>query len=419
MLSVRTPISSVSETFITARSTALTPPNFEAVDARMQWYVDLGILSCVATTVLDGTDVIHEALHGYMDVDTHGPLTDDAIFRIYSNTKIITSIALMMLHEQGRFDLDDPVEHHIPAFADMSVLNSAATSIDDHRPATRQMTVRHLLSHSAGLSYGFLDPESLIDSTYTERGLTLAAVRSITLEELCIRLGELPLCNDPGTIWQYSFATDVCARLIEVLSGQRFDDFLDQHLFQPLGMVDSGFTVPEDKLGRLTSMYAPTNPLAPMEPGLTVIDHPNFTQYRAERSFLSGGAGLVSTMADYTGFVQMIVNGGTWNGSEIVNEATLALMRTNQLPAGVEVNLQRWPMTDTVFGLGFALKKAPARGEPQSATGEYHWGGMAGTHSWMAPEAGIAGLCFTQRMPGFWHPFSHDFKRLTYEAVTG
>lgn len=394
-------------------------PIFDDVDARMQWYVDRGILSCVATTVLAGTDIVHQSRHGYMDIETRTPLRDDAVYRIYSNTKIITSVALMMLHEQGRFGLDDPVATYIPAFTDMNVLCPGATSMHDHRPATREMTVRHVLSHSAGLSYGFLDPEGMVDSTYIERGLALAALRSITLEELCVRLGEIPLCNEPGTTWRYSFGTDVCARLVEVLSGKRFDAYLEQHIFEPLAMVDTGFTVPEDKLERLTTMYAPQNFLAPMEPGLTVVDHRNFTEYRGNRAFLSGGAGLVSTMADYTRFLQMIVNGGTWNGVKILDEATLALMCTNQLPAGVEVNLQRWPMTDNVFGLGFALKTAPARGEPDAAIGEYHWGGMAGTHSWMAPDAGIAALCFTQRMPGFWHPFSHDFKRLTYEATTG
>ena len=392
-------------------------PNFEAVDARMQWYVDSGILSSVATTVLDGTDVVHSSLHGFMDLETKEPLRDDAIFRMYSNTKLVTSVALMILHERGLFDLDDRVETYIPAFSNMSVLAPDATSIDQCVPADEPIRVRHVMSHSAGLSYGFLDPEGLIDSAYIEKGLALSALHSITLEELCARLGELPLCNEPGQIWQYSFGTDVCARLIEVLSGSSFDMFLEQNIFGPLGMSDTGFFVPEESLERFTTMYAPKNLLAPMEPGLTVVDHPNYSQYRSERAFLSGGAGLVSTLADYTSFIQMIVNGGSWKGVEILDTSTLALMRTNQLPAGVEVNLQRWPMTDTVFGLGFALKTGQARGEPASAIGEYHWGGMAGTHSWMAPDAGIAGLCFTQRMPGFWHPFSHDFKRLTYESL--
>ena len=170
---------------------------------------------------------------------------------------------------------------------------------------------------------------------------------------------------------------------------------------------------------RFITMYAPTNFFEPMEGGLVKADDPHEGSYTKPRRLLSGGGGLVSTVSDYLSFIRMIVSGGSWNGSRILKPETLKLMRENQLPAGVGVSFPMSDMPGTVFGLGFALKESLGEGEPPAALGEYHWGGMAGTHSWMAPEVGLTGMCMTQRMPGFWHPFSHEFKALAYELVGG
>jgi CubicO group peptidase (beta-lactamase class C family) len=277
--------------------------------------------------------------------------------------------------------------------------------------------MRQILSHSAGLSYGFIEPESVIDRSYLSAGLGLADHLGMTLEDLCTTLGELPLACQPGTQWRYSFATDVTARVVEVLSGQRFDDFIAQRIFAPLGMVDTDFWVPEAKRDRFVTMYSPENPLKQMQGGLVKADDPYDGSYTRRPTMLSGGGGLVSTVADYLAFLQMIVNDGEYHGARLLHPETVALMRTNQLAEGVGVNFPFWKMPDTVFGLGLAVKNSPADGEPATAAGEYHWGGMAGTHSWMAPRAGITGLCMTQRQPGYWHPFSHDFKRLAYELT--
>jgi CubicO group peptidase (beta-lactamase class C family) len=388
--------------------------DFSALHERMQWYVDEGILSCVNTLVMRGTDVLDFALFGYMDLESKRPLTDDAIFRMYSNTKIVTSVAAMQLHEQGRFGLDDPVADYIPSFENMSVLKADAESVADVVPATEPMRIRHILSHSAGLSYGFIEPLSVIDQAYAAAGIDILNDFSLTLEGLCDKLGELPLVYEPGTSWRYSFATDVVARLVEVVSGARFDEYLQVKVFDPLEMVDTDFWVPAEKRGRFTTMYAPVDLLEPMKPGLVKADDPNDGNYTRPRNLLSGGGGLVSTVSDYLSFIRMIVNGGSWRDAEILKPATLALMRTNQLAEGVGVQFPMWSMPGTVFGLGFALKQHLGQDEPAGMIDEYHWGGMAGTHSWMAPQAGITGMCMTQRMPGFWHPFSQEFKSLAY-----
>jgi len=391
--------------------------DFSPIHDRLRFYVDKGILSCANSLVMRGTDVLDFSRFGYMDLDTQAPLAEDAIYRMYSNTKIVTSVAAMQLYEQGRFKLDDPVAEYIPAFADMQVLTSDASSAADVVPATEPMRIRHILSHSAGLSYGFIEPESVVDQAYAAAGIDILNDFSLTLETLCEKLGSLPLAYQPGTRWRYSFATDVVARLVEVLSGQRFDAYLKANIFEPLNMDDTDFWVPPEKCDRFITMYAPTDLLDPMKPGLVKVDDPHEGSYTRERNLLSGGGGLVSTVQDYLAFIRMIVSGGTWQGARILAPETLTLMRTNQLPEGVGVSFPMWDMPGTVFGLGFALKERLAEGEPAGMRNEYHWGGMAGTHTWMAPEAGITGICMTQRMPGFWHPFSHEFKALAYSIA--
>lgn len=383
----------------------------------MQFYVDQEILPCCSTIVMRGTEIYDYATFGYMDKDTAAPLTDDAIYRIYSNTKIVTSVALMMLYEAGKFGLDDPLSKFMPEFGEPRVLKADAGNADDVEAATAPILIKHILSHSAGFSYGFIEPDSVIDQAYAAGAINVFGDFSIDLEEFCHRVAKLPLAYQPGSSWRYSVATDVCARLVEVISGVKFDAFLKRHIFEPLGMVDTDFWVPPEKADRFITMYAPVDLLDPMKPGLNKADDAHSGSYNAERMLLSGGGGLVSTMADYMTFIRMIVNGGTWQGVQILKPETLELMRTNQLAPGVEVAFPMWNMPGTVFGLGFALKQSLGAGDPAAALGEYHWGGIAGTHSWMAPAAGITGMCSTQLMPGFWHPFSHEFKALAYEIA--
>ena len=188
-------------------------------------------------------------------------------------------------------------------------------------------------------------------------------------------------------------------------------------LLQPLGLTDTDFFVPQDQISRLSTLYTPEHPFEPMKGGLISTAMFGKSTSQEKYKFLSGGGGLFSTLRDYGRFIQMIVNGGQWGGRQYLLPETLKLMRENQLAEEVVVNFPFWPMPGTVFGLGFALKEKPAEDESELALNEYHWGGLMGTHSWIAPEANIAALCFTQRLPGFWHPYSHEFKRLVYEAA--
>lgn len=388
------------------------------VDSAMQRYIDDDILSCVSTMVLKGTEIVHESYLGFSDLETKSPVRADSIFRIASNTKIVTSVALMMLYEQGRFELDDPVAKFLPEFSDMMVLKADAKSSEDCAPAKKPILIRHLLSHSAGLSYGFIEPESIIDQCYNSASLGGLSPRDSNLEGFVQAVAKLPLAFEPGSGWRYSVATDVCARLIEVLSDQPADDFMRMQLLDPLGMKDTDFFVPESKRSRLLSLYAPVDFFDPMASGLNKYED-NAADQASDHSpkFISGGGGLYSTLPDYAEFIRMIVSGGYWQGRRYLKPETIQLMRTNQLAPGVGVNFPFWEMPGTVFGLGFALKAQLAEGESSLAVDEYHWGGLMGTHSWMAPAADLTGLCFTQRMPGFWHPFSHEFRKLVYAAA--
>ncbi|MEM7339835.1 MAG: serine hydrolase domain-containing protein [Actinomycetota bacterium] len=387
--------------------------DFTSIRSSMSEYVNNDVLPYCSWVILRGTDVIDV---GTIGGDGPGRTIEiDSILRMHSSTKLITSVLAMMLHEEGHFALDDPVERYLPELGDRRVLTPDAQSAEEVVPAQGSITIAQLLSHSSGLSYGFVEPTAVIDQSYAAAGLTPPQVMGHTLAELITALAPLPLAFEPGTSWRYSFATDVVARLIEVWSGFRFDDFMTERLLAPLAMTDTAFWVPPAKRDRLATMFDPSDPMRPMVPGLSPS--------RAEGpmdgppAFLSGGGGLFSTLADYVPFVQMLVNNGAWNGHQLLQPETVQLMRTNQLAPHVGVQFPMWRMADTTFGLGLALKNAPDDGEPTTAAGEYHWGGMAGTHVWIAPEAGVAAICATQRMPGFWHPFSREFKRLVYQIT--
>ena len=394
-----------------------TDLDYSDMHERMQFYIDNNILSCCSTLVMRGAEVVDYRTFGFMDLESKQPLLHDAIYRMYSNTKIVTSVALMMLFEKGKFQLNDPVSKFIPDFDQPKVLKADAKSIEDVEEAQSPVVISQLLSHSAGLSYGFIEPDSIVDQAYNASGVDALGQASMDLEELCNLIARQPLAYQPGTSWRYSFATDVCARLVEIISGEAFDEFLQKNLFEPLNMKDTGFWVEESEMDRLITIYAPTDIFDPMKPGLVQAEDKMNGPYASKPKFLSGGGGLVSTVSDYLSFLKMIISGGSLDGVRILDSGTLELMRTNQLAPGVGVTFPMWSMPGTVFGLGFALKQSLTEDEPEGALNEYHWGGMAGTHSWMSPTQGITGFCLTQRMPGFWHPFSHEFKALCYKIT--
>ena len=387
-----------------------TGHDFRPAHAAMQRYVDGNLLPGFSSAVLVGRDLVDVSCIGWADKEARIPLRADHIFRIFSNTKLITSCAALLLFEDGRFRLDDPVERFIPQLANRRVLRPGATSLDQTEPAVRPITIRHLMSHSSGLSYGLLDPGTLIFKAYNARKVNNPAT---TLAEMIDVLAELPLAYHPGTSWEYSVAIDVLARLVEVISGQRFDAFIQSRILDPLGMADTGFVVSDRN--RLVAFYAGADPVDPMKPGLTRADAlPYPDAYLRPFPRQAGGAGLVSTLPDMVALMRSLLPGGR----TLLKPDTIGLMMTNQLPEGVWI---RFPAYGAIRGRGHGLAGAlilePSAFDHHDASGELFWGGRAGTQWWISPRKNTAGLIMAQREAGFAHPFAVEFKRLAYEAV--
>jgi CubicO group peptidase (beta-lactamase class C family) len=384
--------------------------DFRPAHAAMRRYVDGNLLPGFSSAVLVGRDLVDVSCIGWADKEAQIPLRVDHIFRIFSNTKLITSCAALLLFEDGRFQLDDPIEGFIPQLAARRVLRPGATSLDQTEPALRPITIRHLMSHSSGLSYGLLDPRTLIFNAYNERKVNSPAT---TLAEMIDVLADLPLAYHPGASWEYSVAIDVLARLVEVISGQRFDAFIQSRILGPLGMVDTGFVVSDRH--RLVAYYAGADPVDPMKPGLMRADAlPYPGAYLRPFPRQAGGAGLVSTLPDMVALIRSLLPGGR----TLLMPETIELMMTNQLPEGVWI---RFPAYGEIRGRGHGLAGALIRErsafDHQDAGGELFWGGRAGTQWWISPGRNTAGLIMAQREAGFAHPFAVEFKRLAYEAV--
>ncbi|QPF88199.1 beta-lactamase family protein [Bradyrhizobium genosp. L] len=379
----------------------------------MQRYVDDNLLSGISWTVLVGRDIAEVGCVGCADKEAQTPLRTDHIFRVFSNTKLITSCAALLLFEEGRFKLDDPIETYIPQLGNRKVLRPGATSIDDTEPAQRSITVRHLLSHSAGLSYGLFDPGTPIFKAYGERKI----LNPMTpLSDMIDGLADLPLVFHPGTSFEYSVAIDVVARLVEVISGQPFDRFIKARILDPLGMVDTGFYVPEKDQSRLVAYYAGADLMEPMKPGLTRTDNSPYPgAYLRPVPRFNGGGGLVSTMPDMVALIRSLLPGGP----TLLKQETIAQAMTNQLAPGKWL---RFAMMGEQPGKGYGLTgglildpTAPI--DHPDAAGELYWGGVAGTQWWISPKTGTAGVMMAQRQMAFIHPFVFEFKRMAYEAV--
>jgi CubicO group peptidase (beta-lactamase class C family) len=385
--------------------------DFSAVRSAMQRYVDAGVLPGVSYAVLEGRQLVDLQCVGWADLEAGTPLRADHLFRAFSNTKLVTSCAVLLLMEDGRLGLDDAIGAYIPQLAQPRVLKPGATSLADTEPANTPITVRHLLTHSAGLSYGLLDPGSLMYSAYVERKVLHPGTPLSTMMDV---LAGLPLLFHPGTSWEYSVASDVLARLVEVVSGQRFDAFLRERIFTPLGMADTGFVVPESERGRLSAYYKGADAVNPMKPGLTRTDRSPYPgAYLSEVPRLSGGGGLVTTLPDMVVLLRSLLPGGP----TLLKPETIALAMRNHLPDGVTLRFASGSLAGKVHGLLGAITTAPSALEPAASAGEMQWGGIAGTHWWIAPQAGLAAVLMTQRQMAFWHPYAFDFKRQVYLAA--
>lgn len=386
--------------------------DFAQAHAAMQRYVDGNILSGISSAVLVGRDLVDVNCVGWADKEAQTPLRVDHIFRVFSNTKLVSSCAALLLYEEGRLRLDDPIEKFIPQLANRKVMRPGATSLDQTEPARGSITIRHLLSHSAGLSYGLFDPGSPIFKAYNERKVLNPAT---TLADMIDVLADLPLVYQPGTSFEYSVAIDVMARLVEVISGQPFDKFIQARILGPLGMVDTGFVVPEQDRNRLVAYYAGADLMDPMKPGLTRMDNSPYPgAYLRPVPRFNGGGGLVSTMPDMVALIRSLLPGGP----TLLKPETMALMTTNQMADRVWMRFAMMgELPGKAYGLAGGLILQPSPLDHPDAAGELYWGGVAGTQWWISPKRNIAGVLMAQRQMAFIHPFSFEFKRMAYEAV--
>jgi len=382
------------------------PERLNRIDRHYQRYVDEGKLPGFLALIARDGEVVHIAKGGLRDVEAGLPVELDTQFRIYSMTKPITSVAAMLLWEEGAFELNDPVERFIPAFADARVWAGGSQNKPLTIPATEPVRIWHLLTHTAGLTYGFHYAEPL-DGVYRAHGFEFGSPKGMDLEAVTDASASLPLLFQPGTEFNYSVATDVLGRVIEVLSGRPLDVFFNERIFGPLGMVDTSFGGADPE--RCAALY---------NPGLVRNDRMGSAAFGTPR-FLSGGGGLVSTAPDYHRFTSMLGAGG----APLLGSRTLRFMGRNHLPEGKELKAVARPTISETqnagmgFGLGFSVVLDPPRTKTLCSEGELAWGGLASTTFWVDPKERITVQFFTQLAPSSTYPLRSQLRQLTYAAL--
>jgi CubicO group peptidase (beta-lactamase class C family) len=381
----------------------------------MQSYVDQNILKGLITLLARRGQVFHLECLGLMDAEAHKVMQPDVIFRIYSMSKPITSVAMMMLYEEGRFQLNEPVSKYIPEFKNLKVLHNATETGLDLADAEREITIRDLLTHTSGLSYGLFD-ESLLEKMYQEANMFgRVSTLKVSLQEVIYRLAKLPLAHQPGRHWRYSMATDVIGYLVGLLADMPFDTFLAEKIFNPLGMADTAFYVPGEKIDRFAAMYGPT-----AEKSLDLVDAPATSPFTNPNYNPAGGGGLVSTVTDYLRFAQMLLNDGELDGTRLLGRKTIELMTTNHLPPElIPIQIGPFALPGYGFGLGFRVMVNVPQSGVLGSTGEFGWSGMAGTYFWIDPKEELIGLFMPQFYPSSLVPLPiRDIIRiLTYQAL--
>ena len=372
------------------------------LDAKMLSYVNDGKVPGVVTMIARRGKLVHQGAWGSIDVNTGRKARVDSLFRIYSMTKPITSVAVMMLYEEGHFHLRDPISQYLPEFRNTRVL------VDGQEVAQKnELTIHHLLSHTSGMTYGYFG-DTQVDRMYREANL----LESEDLAEFTRLLAGLPLLHQPGERWHYSVSTDVLGRLVEVVSGMPFDQFLRQRLFRPLAMNDTFFSVPDNKLDRFGTNHARSP-----EGELTVVDAPKTSQFR-DVTLFSGGGGLVSTAPDYLRFAQMLLNGGELEDVRILSRKSVDLMRINHLSPDMAAGFGEDPgrRAGFGFGLGFGMVLDLASSQIIGSEASYWWGGAAGTIFWIDPEEELIAVAMIQHMR-FPYPLRNDVQVLTYQSL--
>jgi CubicO group peptidase (beta-lactamase class C family) len=385
------------------------------IDRHFAGYVDDGRLPGWLVLVGRHGKVVHLATCGQRDLEAGRPVETGTRFRIYSMTKPVTAVAAMQLYEEGAFALKDPVSAFIPAFADVRVYRDGPASGPRTEPATRPVRLWHLLTHTAGLTYGFHHAHP-VDEMYRAAGFEWVAPEGRDLAECCDLWAGLPLLFEPGAEWNYSVASDVLGRVVEVVSGQPLDRFFQERIFGPLGMADTGFWVPEADAGELAALYVagPEGLVRNDDLGGRALGPP---------ACPSGGGGLVSTAADYHRFTQALLRGGELEGARLLGSRTLAYMARNHLPGGADLEtFGRRLFAETTFdgvgyGLGFAVLLDPVANKVLSTPGELAWGGAASTFFWVDPAEDLTAIFLTQLLPSSTYPLRSELRQLVYQAL--
>jgi CubicO group peptidase (beta-lactamase class C family) len=388
-----------------------------------QRYIETGKLAGYQLKIARAGEAVHESIAGLADKERDTPIREDTIFRIYSMTKPITSVAFMMLVEEGLVALDDPVHRYIPSWRDIGVYAAGLPGAFQTKRTDAPMRMVDLLRHTSGLTYGF-QQRTNVDAAYRKLRIGHAAIGPgmhepiLSLDGMIETLARVPLEFSPGTAWNYSVSTDVLGYLVGKISGVPFDQFLQTRIFEPLGMTDTGFSVPAEKAARLAACYA-----LDAKGNIVLQDDPATSDYLRPPQFLSGGGGLVGTTSDYMKFCNMLVHHGSANGHRFLGPKTVELMRMNHLPGGKQlVDLSRSLFSEATyaglgFGLGFATTINVAQTMTPGSLGEYYWGGAASTAFWIDPVEDIAAVFMTQFMPSTLYPLRRELRTMVYAAL--
>ena len=400
----------------------LDPERLARIDAHFRQYVDDGRLPGWLITIRRHGRLAYVATCGSRDTEADLPVTYDTLWRIYSMTKPVTSVAAMMLYEEGKLELTDPVSTFIPSFAGMRVFTGGSDLKQVTVPVTEPVRVWHLLTHTSGLTYGFHRVHP-VDAMYRAAGYEWGSPPGADLAQACDTWASMPLLFQPGTDWNYSHSTDVLGRVVEVASGQSLDEFFADRIFGPLGMTDTAFWAGPDTASRLAALYRPG-------PGGKATRLDELGQGALEKpAMLSGGGGLVSTAADYDRFTQMLLGrpdspAGELDGVRLLSPRTVGYMGSNHLPGGLDLEtfgralFAEAPFRGVGFGLGFAVVLDPVPGKVICSPGELSWGGAASTAFWVDPAAGLTVSFFTQLLPSSTWPIRPQLRQLVYQALT-
>jgi CubicO group peptidase (beta-lactamase class C family) len=403
---------------VDAAAAGMSAERLERIPAYFESYIKKQKLPCCAALVARGGQVAHLSFQGATEMGGAKPIGEDTIYRIYSMTKPVTSVAAMMLFEEGALRLDHEVHRYIPEFQDVMVLDGGTADAPKLRKPDRPMMVRDLFLHTSGLTYSFLQ-QGTADEIYRRRKIEHIGWQG-DLKSFCSALAAAPLAFSPGDRWNYSNATDVLGRVVEVASGMSLDQFFQKRIFGPLGMKDTGFHVSEDKIERLMACYS-RNPTT----GVITQSDPagKASSYAKPPNVLSGGGGLASTIGDYFRFCLMLLNGGELDGVRILSPKTLEFMTMNHLPGGKTLKdmgdktFSESRMDGSGFGLGWAVTTDVVATTQPGSMGTFSWGGMASTFFWIDPVEDLIAIQMTQLMPSGAYPIRPQLQQLVYAAI--